>query len=157
MGNNVSIFIFYIHNLLLSYSRALLTFMMILNKTKTPIREIHHSSVMDVHTEFYCLSKMKSSYYTNRGSIRIQTTFRPSPKVTLQPGTLLVFIQPRTLWLVPIHLLSGVQCAYIIWYCCTILIPYCSEQFHLYTKLKRKQSAASNKRETTCTHISNAL
>lgn len=51
MGNNVSIFIFYIHNLLLSYSRALLTFMMILNKTKTPIREIHHSSVMDVHTE----------------------------------------------------------------------------------------------------------
>lgn len=94
--------------------------------------------------KFYCLSKMKS----NRRSVRIQTTFRPSPKVTLGPGTLLDSIQPRTLCLVPLHLLSGVKCAYITWYCCTILIPYCSEQFHLYTKLKRK-STVQPARETT--------
>lgn len=86
--------------------------------------------------------------HTNRRSVRIQTTFRPSPKVTLEPGTLLDSIQPRTLCLVPLHLLSGVKCAYITWYCCTILIPYCSEQFHLYTKLKRK-STVQPARETT--------
>lgn len=44
-------FIFYIHILQISYSRALLTFIWILNKTKTPAQGIHHSSMMDVHTK----------------------------------------------------------------------------------------------------------
>lgn len=116
---------------------------------KTPTRGIHHPSMMDVHTKVL-LSVENEIFllHTNRRSVRIQTTFRPSPKVTLGPGTLLDSIQPRTLCLVPLHLLSGVKCAYITWYCCTILIPYCSEQFHLYTKLKRK-STVQPARETT--------
>lgn len=95
-------FIFYIHILLISYSRALLTFMWILNKTKTPAQGIHHPSMMDVHTKVL-LSVENEIFllHTNRRSVRIQTTFRPSPKVTLEPGTLLDSIQPRTLCLVP--------------------------------------------------------
>lgn len=118
-------------------------------RQKTPTRGIHHPSMMDVHTKVL-LSVENEIFllHTNRRSVRIQTTFRPSPKVTLGPGTLLDSIQPRTLCLVPLHLLSGVKCAYITWYCCTILIPYCSEQFHLYTKLKRK-STVQPARETT--------
>lgn len=141
-------FIFYIHILLISYSRALLTFMWILNKTKTPAQGIHHPSMMDVHTKVLLSVENEIFLLHTRRSVRIQTTFRPSPKVTLGPGTLLDSIQPRTLCLVPLHLLSGVKCAYITWYCCTILIPYCSEQFHLYTKLKRK-STVQPARETT--------
>lgn len=101
-------FIFYIHILQISYSRALLTFMWILNKTKTPAQGIHHPSMMDVHTKVL-LSVENEIFllHTNRRSVRIQTTFRPSPKVTLGPGTLLDSIQPRTLCLVPLHLLSG--------------------------------------------------
>lgn len=58
-------FIFYIHILQISYSRALLTFMWIFNKTKkTPTRGIHHPSMMDVHTKVLLSVENEIFYYT---------------------------------------------------------------------------------------------
>lgn len=122
-------------------------------RQKTPTRGIHHSSMMDVHTKVL-LSVENEIFllHTNRRSVRIQTTFRPSPKVTLEPGTLLDSIQPRTLCLVPpTSVVRSVVCVHyvVLLYYIDPLLLWAISPLH---EVKAKKYSAASKRNYSDYH-----